>query len=175
MVTRGHMLFATIRGLGFSMLITASFGSFLALAMQIAADPQPPQILQIYREPLKPGSEAAYGEIEEDTARICARLKCPHPYLGIESLFGPKEVWFFNGYKSPAERGQVAADYAKNAPLLAALETNSKRKASLSGKSVEVFAEYRKDLSRSPPWILGQGRFLVIRVTRSDARIDGTV
>ncbi len=104
----------------------ACLGVFMGFAMQIAPRPQPPQILQIFREPLKPGSEAAYGEIEAGTARLCAELKCPHPYLGIESLAEPKEVWFFNGYESTAEQKQVVDDYAKNAPLLAALEKNSK-------------------------------------------------
>jgi len=157
-----------------SMSMPACFAAFVGLAMQIVAHPQPPQILQIHREPLKPGSEAAYQEIEEDTARICAQLRCPHPYLGIESLIGSREVWFFNGYESPAEQQQVVDDYATNAPLLAALKRNSRRKASLTGEPVGVFANYRKDLSRGVPWILGQGRFLVITVTKSHPRIDGT-
>ena len=151
------------------------FSVFIALAMQIAAHSQPPQILQIHREALKPGSEAAYRENEEDTARICAELGCPHPYLGIESLTGSKEVWFFNGYESWAEQKQVVDDYAKNATLMAALGKNSRRKASLTGEPVNAFANYRKDLSRGVPWILGQGRFLVITVIKSNPRIEGTV
>ena len=143
--------------------------------MQIAAHAQPPQILQIHREALKPGSEGAYREIEEDTARICAERGCPHPYLGTESLTGPKEVWFFNGYESPAEQKQVHDDYAKNTALMAALLKNSRRKARLTGEPVNVFADYRQDLSRGVPWILGQGRFLVITVAKSKPRSDGTV
>src|SRR5713226_8042617 len=92
-------------------------GAF-ALAMQISAQAPPTQILQIYRQHLKSGTEAAFGKIEEETARICAQLGCPHPYLAIESLTGSKEVWFFNGYKSSAEKEQVYLDYAKNAPLM---------------------------------------------------------
>lgn len=83
------------------MVYSAAMGKWLAgligLTMQIAAQAQPPQILQIHREALKPGTDAAYREIEEDTARICRELKCPHPYLAIESLTGPHEVWYFNG------------------------------------------------------------------------------
>ncbi len=153
----------------------ACFAIIVGLAMQIAAHPQPPQILQIHREALNPGSEAAYRENEEDTARICAELGSPHAYLGIESLSGPKEVWFFNGYESAAEQKQVYDDYAKNATLMAALLKNSRRKASLTGEPVNVFANYRQDLSRGVPWILGRGRFLVIAVTKSTPRINGTV
>jgi hypothetical protein len=136
---------------------------------------EPPRILQIHREPLRPGCEAAYGELEADTARICAELGCPHPYLGIEALTGPKEVWFFNGYGSLAEQKQVVDAYARNTTLIAALEKNSRRKAPLTAEPVGLFANYRQDLSGGTPWSLGQGRFLVITVTKSNRQIEGTV
>ena len=136
---------------------------------------QPPQILQIYREPLKPGSEAAYHAIEEDTARAAAALGCPHPYLGSVSVTGSREVWWFNGYESPAEQKQVSDDYAKNRRLMTALLRNSRRKASLTLEPVEVFARYRPDSSVGNPWVLGRGRFFVITVTKSDPRATGTV
>ena len=55
---------------------------------------RPPQMLQIVRESLNEGSEAAYRTIEEDAARICADLNCPNAHLAMESLTGPKEVWW---------------------------------------------------------------------------------
>jgi hypothetical protein len=143
--------------------------------MPIATTAQPPHLLQIHREPLKPGSEAAYHAIEEDTARISAALGCPHPYLGVESLTGSKEVWWFNGYQSSAEQRQVYDEYAKNTRLVAALQQNSTRKASLTLEPIEVVANYRPDLSVGTPWILGHSRFLVITVTRSNRLITGTV
>lgn len=143
--------------------------------MQIAVHPQPPRILQIHRESLKPGSEVAYREIEEDTARLQVKLGCPHPYLAIESLSGSKEVWFFNGYDSAAEQKQMVDDYAQNTTLLTALKRNSARKASLTGEPVSVFAKYRQDLSAGAPWVLGRGRFLVITVTRGISPGHGTV
>ena len=79
--------------------------------------------------------------------------------MGIEPLTGPEEVWFFNGWESAAEQKQVADDYAKNAPLVAALETNGKRKATLKLGSVEVFVSYRENLSRGSPWEHGPGAF----------------
>ena len=115
------------------------------------------------------------SRISHAIARLCAELRFPHPYLGIEPLTGPEEVWFLNGRESAAEQKQVADDYAKNAPLVAALETNGKRKATLTLGSVEVFANYRQDLSRGSPWSMGLGRFLVITVTKGNRRIDGTV
>ncbi len=101
------------------MRFTASFLSILAIRAATMAQ-QPPQILQIHREAVKPGSEPAY-------------------------------------------QAQVVEDYAKDAPLFAALQKNSKRKATLTGKPVNVFASYCQDLSRGAPWILGQGRYLARR------------
>jgi hypothetical protein len=157
------------------MLMFRRFACVIGLSMQILAQSRPPQILQVYRDPLKPGSHAAYREIEQDIARACAELGFPHPYLAIEPLTGPEEVWFFNGWDSEAEQKQVADAYAKNAPLVKALETHARRKASLASEPVNVFVNYRQDLSRGTPWRMGLGRFLVITVTRSNRRIDGTV
>jgi hypothetical protein len=143
--------------------------------MQIFAQSPAPQILQIHRDFLGPGNHATYRRIEQDIARVCVELGFPHAYLAIEPLTGPEEVWFLNGWESEAEQKEIADAYAKNAPLVAALEMNGKRKAGLISKAVEVFANYRQDLSRGEPWSMGLGRFLVITVTQDDRRFDGTV
>jgi hypothetical protein len=144
--------------------------------MQIATSAQsPPPLLQIVREPLRPGTEAAFNAIEEERARVSATLGCPHPYLGAESLTGPKEVWWFNGYQSSTERDQVYDAYANNAPLMAAFQKSAKPKADLTLKPIEVFASYRPDQSDRTPWILGQGRYLVITMTDRTSRLAGSV
>src|SRR6516225_8853933 len=53
---------------------------------------EPTRILYVYRELWKPGTQADLNRIETKGARMCIDLKCPHPYLGIESLTGSKEV-----------------------------------------------------------------------------------
>jgi hypothetical protein len=139
------------------------------------SDPNPPSILLIAREPLVPGHENAYREIEEETARLSATLRCPHPYLAMESLTGPKEVWWFNGFDSPEEQRRVGEAYEKNATFSAALKKNAERKAAVTGKVTEVVTQYRPDLSSGIPWILGHGRFLVIAVSKDRPSSDGTV
>src|SRR5689334_15110622 len=121
--------------------------------------PMPSPILLIAREPLVAGGENAYRKIEEETARLSAKLGCPHPYLAMESLTGPKQVWWFNGFDSPEDQRQVGEAYEKNAPFSAALKRNSDRKAPVTGKVTEVVAQYRSDLTSGVPWILGHGRF----------------
>src|SRR5690349_7872424 len=98
-------------------------GALFVFAMPICAQEHPPQILEIYRDFPKAGGEAAYRRIEEDAARICGELRCPHPYVGIESLTGPKEAWWLNGYESPARTRQEA-----------------EAKAAAAGEETRVFA-----------------------------------
>lgn len=139
------------------------------------AQERPPTILQIFREPLRPGSEEAYASIEEETARHCAELNCPHPYLGMESLTGSREVWWLNGFESEAEKQRVYDDYANNRALMAALERNSKRKESLTGTPDDVLANYRADLSRGAAWNLAGARFVVVTMTKQDPAMAGVV
>jgi hypothetical protein len=149
--------------------------ALIGLVMQIATSAQPPKLLQIVREPLRPGTEAAFNAIEEERARVSATLGCPHPYLGAESLTGPKEVWWFNGYQSSSERQEVYDAYAKNAPLMAAFQKSAKPKADLTLKPIEVFASYRPDRSGGASWTLGRGRYLVITRIDRTTRLIGTV
>jgi hypothetical protein len=115
----------------------------MLLAVPLMAQERPPRILQIYRDSLKRGSEAAFKAIEEDAARICADLKCPNPHLAIESLTEPKEVWWLTPYESEAEKQRVATGYANNPALMAALDGIGKRK-----KDVTAASEPRKGYDR---------------------------
>ena len=154
----------------------ATYGvALIGLVMRITASAQPPPLLQIVREPLKPGAEAAFDAIEQERARMSATLGCPHPYLGAESVTGPKEVWWFNGYQSSTERQQVYDAYAKNAPLMAAFQRSAEPKAALTLKPIEVFASHRPDRSESAPWTLGHGRYVVISRIDRATRLVGTV
>ncbi len=148
----------------------------LVLALAVTQSPaNPPRILFIAREPLLPGRENTYRKIEEETARLSPRLGCPHPYLAMESLTGPRVIWWFNGFDSTEEEKQVAQAYEKNRPLAAMLEKNRQRKASATGKVIENHATYRPELSGGLPWILGHARFLVITVKKAVQSGQGTV
>jgi hypothetical protein len=135
----------------------------------------PPRLLQIFREQLKPDCENEYDAIEVATARIAVSLACPHPYLGAQSLSGPSEVWWFNGYGSEAERRQVYAAYASNIQLMAALRASSEKKAGLTLLPMECIAVYQERLSTPPAWSPGQGRSLVVNVSRGLAAPAGTI
>ena len=147
----------------------------ILLAVPIMAREHPPQILEIYREPVKPGSEAAYRAIEEDGARICADMKFPHSHLAIESLSGPKEVWWLNGFESAEDKEQAYSDYARNPALVAALERHAKRKKALTGTGADIFTNYEAVSSQAAAWSLAGARFFVVTVTRRNLAAVGSV
>lgn len=135
-----------------------------------------PQILEVAREYIKPGAVQAIHRIEVDAAQICIRLKFPHRYLVLESLTGPKEFWYLNGFASQADLDAVAGEYAGNEALISALAENLTRKAPyLAAKSTDVFLKYRPVLSGGTLWLMGHGRFLVTAWTKGSAGMAGTV
>src|SRR5215470_6422329 len=132
----------------------------LGLALQTSARAQAPRILYISREFWKPGHEAALNRIEAEAARICIGLRVPHPYLGIESLTGSKEVWYINGFASPEELAQVTEAYGKNPELTEAMNRFAEQRAKYKSQpDSQGTAPYRPELSRGAGWKMGHERF----------------
>lgn len=136
---------------------------------------KPPKILQVYRDFPKLESFSDYAKIEEDAARICVELYCPHPFLAMESITSPKEVWFLSGFKSQADRDNVVLDYANNSALKAALQQIAARKSGLIADPIELFANFRPGMSRGLLWTLGQSNFVVATLTLLSLKVEGTV
>ena len=148
----------------------------IGLSLQIHAQSRPPQILYVSRQFWRAGSQAALNRIEAQAARVCIDLGVPHPYLGIESLTGSKEVWYLNGFTSAEDLAQIAEQYDKKPELMAAMKRFSEEREEFkSERDKEGQATYRPELSRGAPWSIGEGRFLVIVVTKDTPRSDGTV
>jgi hypothetical protein len=157
------------------MLRRLNLGGVVIMASAIS-QAQPPQILEVAREYLKPDAVPAIHKIEVDAAQICIRLKFPHRYLVLESLTGPKEFWYLNAFDSQAELDEVGRNYEANKAVRSALAQNLKRKAPyLAGESTDVFLHYRPELSGGTPWRMGRGRFLVTAWTKGTAGTAGTV
>jgi hypothetical protein len=129
--------------------------------------------MYIYRDSLKRGVDSTYRVIEDDGARICAKLRCPNPYLALESLSGPHEAWWLNTFATEADTARVAKVYATDRALATALDGVARRKAPLIGTPVNGFAVYRHDLSSGPAWSVAGARFIVVSVAR-DRRLNGS-
>lgn len=145
----------------------------LAMMMQAPAPPSTPKILLIAREPIQPGGEATYDRIESDTARLAAKLACPHPYLALEPLSGAKkEVWWFNVFASQEEVESVGEAYKTNEAWNSALLKNQRLKQPVTGKIVEQLADYDPQAD-SQPWAAGRARYVVV-ATNPAAHLRGS-
>jgi hypothetical protein len=144
--------------------------------MESMAQSRPPQILEIYRDYLKPDAVAANRQLEKRAEHLCRTLDFRHRYLTIESASAPAEMWYFNGFESQAEVEKLRQEYEQNTKLVAALNQIVQQKAPLKrAESTDEFARYRPDVSRGDPWIIGRGRFLVIMFFHGDPPLNGTV
>jgi len=140
------------------------------------AQARPPQILYVSRDYLKADAVAENRKLERRAENLCQTLEFTHPYLTIESVSEPSEMWYLNGFDSQAEVDELTQQYQQNTKLLAALNDITQQKVALKrSDSTEEFAHYRPDLSHGDPWIIGHGRFLVIVFFEREPPINGTV
>jgi hypothetical protein len=147
----------------------------LFLSTELLAQPSPPRLMFIYRDSLKAGADSAFNAIENEAAQICADFRCPNPYLGLESVSGPREAWWINTFATAADTTRVVKAYAANRSLSAALEEISRRKKALVGTAIQHYAVYRPELSRGSGWRVAGARFMVVTVRRTRTPADGSV
>jgi len=158
------------------LILFSCFALILGVATDTMAQTRPPQILEIYRDYLKPDAIAANHKLERRAENLCRTLGFTHPYLTIESVSGPAEMWYLNGFDSEGEVEKLRGEFQQNKKLLAGLDDITRQKVPLKrSESTDEFVSYRPDLSRGDPWIIGQGHFLVIVLFDGNPPIDGTV
>lgn len=141
-----------------SLLLAACF---LSGSAQQAQSAPPPTILQIYRDPVKPSKMAEYARIESEAAQACARAST-WPYLAIQSITGPQEVWFISGFDSYVAMEGSAEPFARNASLSAELNRLLEAKANLVAEPRAVYAHYRDDLSSNTGLVQPRTRFFTV-------------
>jgi hypothetical protein len=126
------------------------------------AQAPPPAILEIYREPVKPGKMAEYTRLEGEAALACARAST-WPYMAIQSITGPQtEVWYMEGFESYAAVERSGEPFVRNATLSADLNRLMEAKTNLVGDPHVVFAHYRDDLSSSVGLVQPRTRFFTV-------------
>lgn len=126
---------------------------------------QPPQLVQMVRETILPGNESAYKALEDEMARACVDLGCPHPYLALAPVADANDIWWLNFFASEAERREVVSGYEAKQRLIAALQKNTADKAKLTGEVAGQLLVYRRDLSANLSFNLATLRYLVVAVT----------
>jgi hypothetical protein len=143
--------------------------------MALLAQERPTQVLLIVQERLKPNSMHAYDRNEREIARTSARLKSPHPYLALESVSEPKEVWWLNAFESEGHKDSVMQAYERNHELSVALRKLGRRKAALRYEPVSIVTTYKGELSDERPFSVSGARFFVVTVTNDVGKSGGSV
>jgi len=157
-------------------MLLSGFAVALWIVTDSMAQARPPQILYISRDYLKADAVAANRKLERRAEDLCRTLAFTHPYLTIESVSGPAEMWYLNAFDSQAEVDKLTREYQQNTRLLAALNDITQQKVALRRQdSTEEFAHFRSDLSSGDPWIIGRGRFFVIVFFDGNPPLNGTV
>jgi hypothetical protein len=143
-------------------------------AQQPLAGEEPPQVLQLVIERIKPGNEARYDAIERQLAVLC-KERCPNAYLALESFATPKEIYWLTAYRTAADVERIAAAYASNALLRADLQALSAPKDELVESAVTLMLEHRETLSDTSPWLVGILPYAVIVEGRDAVTSGGAV
>ena len=154
------------------MRIAALLFPLVMTTMAVADAQQAPPVILVYRDRILAGHDSEYVAIETDAAHICAKLRCPNPYLAIESLDGTHEVWFLNAFRSRAHEDAVAAKYKANTKLSAALADITKRKRGVVGEARE--ATMRQVESRPRAWRFFAGGDGYVVVATGGALLDAS-
>jgi hypothetical protein len=138
-----------------------------ASVAQAQEPPGPPKVLQIFREEVKTGKEAAHRKVEADWPRALASAKSPTHYLAMVSITGPSEAWFLTGFDSLAAWEKDRQDTDKNAALTAQLDRLSEKDAEFLTGGRSIVAVYREGLSYRPNGInIGQMRYFYVTTFR---------
>jgi len=136
------------------------------MASHVAAQSaEPPPILKIVREYMKPGKGAAHEKNEAAFARAFQNSKFPN-YIAWEALSGPTQVWFLEGYANYAGI-ETALKISAAEPLKSTLEQLEVEDGELRTGESTTIAYYAKDLSYFPvPLNLAKTHFVWVDMVR---------
>ncbi len=137
---------------------------------QSTPDSGPPAVLQIVRETIKEGKEAAHRKVEQDFANTDRKNKFPFHYLGLSAESGPNEVLFLEAFPSFAAI-EEADKLGEKAPLKSELEMINARDGELRSESRSMTAVFRKDLSYMPDNALPVGKFRYVMIDNYRVRL----
>lgn len=155
--------------LGTRVLLLAGFSVATvapALAQAPPASAPPPAVLQITREEVKPGKDAAHEASEASWSAAFAKAQLTNGWLGMTSLSGPNEAWFLQGYASweEVEKAMKASEANE------AYTAEAKRLSPIDGDSLSrgsaILANYREALSYHAGSNLAPRRYMQVRLIR---------
>jgi len=139
-------------------------------AAQATTTPQapddPPNLLLIYREEVRPGKAAAHTTNEQAWAAAFTKGQAPIHWLGMTTIAGPNEAWFLSPYDSYAAFQKVESAMEASAPLTVEQDKYSSQEADLLDRTSAIIARYQPALSYQPKVSIPQMRYMQIDVVQ---------
>jgi hypothetical protein len=142
---------------------------------------QPPAVIHVTREAVKPGKGAAHEKTELMFVRAATKAKYPFHYVAMSAIAGPNEVWFLEAYASFAE-AEKADQVLDTEPFKTEWQQAATADGELLSGLNNVIAVYRKDLSYRGDQgmaMLPKARYVSVEQARlrpnSDKRLVETV
>lgn len=161
-------------------ILTCSALAFVAAAPIVSqaqmgpGGPQdPPKVLTIFREMVKPGKNRAHSEWEKGWPAAYKKANYSTPYLGMTSMSGPNESWYLVGYESwdAMEKDSKMSD--ANAALTAELRRLGAGDGEFLSDTRAVIAEYVPGLSYRAKVDLSKARYMDVSTFRMRPGHDG--
>jgi hypothetical protein len=161
--SRGHMNSFIAR----SAMILLAVAPVVSNAQVGAGGPQdPPKVLWIGREMVKPGKARAHIAWEKGWPAAYTKANYPTTYLAMTSMSGTNEAWYMTGYASwdAVEKDNAKSD--ANPALAAELRRLNAGESEYLGDTRQIYAEYVPELSYKSKVDLSKMRYMDITTFR---------
>jgi hypothetical protein len=145
-------------------LVALSGLGIVPLLAQEGSGPAP--VLQIFREAIKEGRNAAHEKVEADYAAAYRKAGHPGRYVALSAMSGPSEVWFIVPMPSFAA-GEEYDKFSDKEPFKSAVAMLDARDGEVRSASRSTYAVYRPDLSyHADKFAPGKARFVTVGTFR---------
>jgi hypothetical protein len=150
--------------LSFALLVGSSVA---AQSTTSPRDPNdPPALLVIYREEVKPGKGSAHSANEQAWAAAFAKGQAPVQWLGMTTIAGPSEAWFLSRYDSYAEFQKTEDAMEASAALTVEQDKFSTQDGDLLNRTSAIMARYQPALSYQPRVVLPKMRYMQVDIVQ---------
>ena len=150
--------------LGFALLNAAPIAAQAPSASREPVDP--PTLLVIYREEVRPGKGAAHAANEQAWAAAFTKGQAPVQWLAMTTVFGPSEAWFLSGHDSYAAFQKSEDAMEASAALTAEQDKFSAQDGELLNRTSTIVARYRPALSYQPKVAIPQMRYVRVEIVQ---------
>jgi hypothetical protein len=138
-----------------------------AQAMSAPREPADPStLLVIYREEVRPGKGAAHLANEQAWAAAFTKGQAPAHWLGMTTVAGPNEAWFFSAHDSYAAFQKTEDAMEASAALTAEQDKFSAQDGELLNRTSTIIARYRPALSYQPKIAIPQMRYMQVDIVQ---------